>query len=77
MVHVVTLHTSRSAHVRGGGARDIMLESLLHVAVGCTTCMKFDGQTTNRYRGHRGVRVRAPVHFDTQANKPKAPTMIA
>lgn len=77
MVHVVTLHT-RSAHVRGGGARDIMLESLLHVAVGCT--MKFDGQaTTNRYRGHnhRGVRVRAPVHFDTQANKPKAPTMIA
>lgn len=76
MVHVVTLHT-RSAHVRGGGARDIMLESLLHVAVGCT--MKFDGQTTNRYRAHRGVRVRAcaPVHFDTQANKPKAPTMIA
>lgn len=34
MVHVVTLHTTRrSAHVRGGGARDIMLESLLHVAV--------------------------------------------
>ena len=67
---------ARSAHVRGGGARDIMLESLLHVAV-CT--MKFDGQTTNRYRGHSVIAVCAcaPVHFDTQANKPKAPTMIA